>query len=117
MAMAVVVVVIMVVVVVVIMVALIFVMSVGMTVAVIVVFMVPIAGVVAIATRVMLILRVRPDCSGIRWPLIVACDPLIVVSLGSPEALYPNMLWCWGRRRRRLEVNWWRCDADGDRNL
>jgi hypothetical protein len=105
------------VVVVVVVVTLIFVMSVGMTVAVILVFMFPIAGVVAIAALVMLILRVRPDGSGIRWPLIVPSDPLIVVSLGSPEALYPNMLWCRGRRRWRLEVNRWRRDADGDRNL
>jgi hypothetical protein len=96
------------------MVTLIFVMSVGMTVAV--VFMFPIAGVVAIAALVMLILRVRPDGTGIRWPLIVPSDPLIVVSLWSPEALYPNMLWCRGRRRS-LEVNRWRRDADGDRNL
>jgi hypothetical protein len=105
------------VVVVVVVVTVIFVMSVGMTVAVILVFMFPIAGVVAIAALVMLILRVRPDGSGIRWPLIVPSDPLIVVSLGSPEALYPNMLWCRGRRRWRLEVNRWRRDADEDRNL
>jgi hypothetical protein len=105
------------VVVVVIVVTWIFVMSVGMTVAVIVVFMVPIARVVAIATRVLLVVRVRPVGSGKWWPLIVPRIPLILVSLGSPEALYPDELWCRGRRRWCLEVNrWWR-NADRDRNL
>jgi hypothetical protein len=104
------------VVVVVVVVTLIFVMSVGMTVAVILVFMFPIAGVITIAAIVMFILRVRPDGSGIRWPLVVPSDPLIMVSLGSPEAHYPNMLWCRGRRRR-LEVNRRRRNADRDRNL
>jgi hypothetical protein len=74
------------VVVVVIVVTRIFVMSVGMTVAVIMVFMVPIARVVAIATRVLLVVRMRPVGSGIRWPLIVPSDPVILVSLGGPEA-------------------------------
>jgi hypothetical protein len=107
------------VVVVVIMVILIFVMSVGMTVAAIVVFMimVPIARVVAIAIRGMLIVRVGPVSSGKRWPLIVPRDPVIVVSLGDPEALYPNALWCRGRRRWCLELNRRRRNADEDRNL
>jgi hypothetical protein len=107
------------VVVVVIMVILIFVMSVGMTVAAIVVFMimVPIARVVAIATRVLLVVRVRPVGSGKWGLLIVPRNPVILVSLGGPKALYPDELWCRGRRRWRLEVNWWWRNADRDRNL
>jgi hypothetical protein len=105
------------VVVVVIVVTWIFVMSVGMTVAVIVVFMVPIARVVAIATRVLLVVRVRPVGSGKWGLLIVPRNPVILVSLGGPKALYPDELWCRGRRRWRLEVNWWWRNADRDRNL
>jgi hypothetical protein len=105
------------VVVVVIVVTWIFVMSVGMTVAVIVVFMVPIARVVAIATRVLLVVRVRPVGSGKWGLLIVPRNPVILVSLGGPKALYPDELWCRGRRRWRLEVNWWWPNADRDRNL
>jgi hypothetical protein len=105
------------VVVVVIVVTWIFVMSVCMTVAAILVFMAPIARVVAIATGVLLIVRVRPVCSGKWGPLIVPRDPVILVSLGSPKALNPDELWCRGRRRWRLEVNWWWRNADGDRNL
>jgi hypothetical protein len=105
------------VVVVVIVVTAIFVVSVGMTVAVIMVFMVPIARVVAIAARVMLILRVRPVGSGKRWPFIVPRNPVILVSLRGPKALYPNERWCRRRWWWCLEVNWWRRHADGDRNL
>jgi hypothetical protein len=105
------------VVVVVIVVTWIFVMSVGMTVALIVVFMVPIARVVAIATRVLLVVRVRPVGSGKWGTLIVPRNPVILVSLGGPKALYPDELWCRGRRRWRLEVNWWWRNADRDRNL
>jgi hypothetical protein len=105
------------VVVVVIMITVIFVMSVGMTVAVIVVFMFPIARVVAIAARIMLILRVRPVGSGKRWPLIVPRNPVILAPLRGPKALYPNERWCRRRWWWCLEVDWWRRNADGDRNL
>jgi hypothetical protein len=91
------------------------VMPVGMPVPV--VFPVPVALVVLPALRIAVIVRVAPICSRIWRSLVMPRNPSIVVSLGSPEALYPHELWCRRRRGRWLEAYRWRRNADVHRHL
>jgi hypothetical protein len=90
------------------------VMPIGIPMPVFVVFPVPVTLVIFPTLRIVVVMRVGPICSWVRRTLVMACNPLIAVSLGSPIALHPYELRSGRRWGKWLYTNRWRRNADVD---
>jgi hypothetical protein len=92
-------------------------MPIGVPVSVFVIFAVPVPFIVVPAIGVAVVVRVAPGGSGIGWLFVAAGNPMIVMSLGRPEAGHPYHLGCWRWWRRRFIGYGWRSDSDGNGDL
>ena len=101
------------------MVIVIFIVSIGVafSATVVMVFAVPVALVKLPALGIAVVVRVDPVGARIRRMIVVPSDPAVMVSLGSPEAVNPDDVGCWRRRRRGFETDWRRRRSDVDRDL
>jgi hypothetical protein len=89
----------------------------GMTVAMFVIFAVPVPFVVVPSIAVTVVVWMAPVSPRVGWSFVAAGNPMIVISLGRPEASYPHHLGRGWRWRRRLIGNGRRGDSDRNKDL